>query len=463
MRREGQTVLSGQWRLVLAITFVVWISSLYAAMWYVNQSDPSIGGESNQEWLVQEGDIVEFEFSVIANGSAHTLVDRILLEYNYNELEQDAWGYRILRVRATDVPTEINVTSIAEQVVSLSGPVQIEQELNGAWEARRDIVLPFFTPIGLWSNLTDEFRSLLPVGASVDHTRSWVGEHIYTLRWVSGGFWYYVMHVWEESDGVLQATTVNVTSSDGETDLFEIHLSGQQMSYETERLQIDNASIRNAVVGLLISVGVVSFPFVGGYALLRGRHASKAEAEEPHFRYQEKYYEISSILDRWDDIERTYRLLWVGANVFCFVLGHGTFALLLRISETATDAFPIYVVIVGGISLGGAIVVVLYRYMARLTRLCSEEITHVFASEVPLISFLLGFASFLLVPLASSVLTVPTVAGRMIMLSLLVLFVFITVVAYVVMRPSKSLGVTRRALDRELEQIQKHMKQNGEM
>jgi len=105
----------------------------------------------------------------------------------------------------------------------------------------------------------------------------------------------------------------------------------------------------------------------------------------------------------------------------------------------------------------------LYRYMARLTRLCSEEITHVFASEVPLISFLLGFASFLLVPLASSVLTVPTVAGRMIMLSLLVLFVFITVVAYVLMRPSKSLGVTRRALERELEQVEKHMKQNGEM
>ena len=51
----------------------------------------------------------------------------------------------------------------------------------------------------------------------------------------------------------------------------------------------------------------------------------------------------------------------------------------------------------------------------------------------------------------------------MIMLSLLVLFVFITVVAYVLMRPSKSLGVTRRALDRELEQIQEHMKQNGEM
>mgnify|MGYP000035219099 CR=1 FL=1 len=454
-------MLTRRWKLILAITFIIWMLSIYSAVQFTNEIIPSASNASENErkWVVQPGDIIEFEAFINSNSSAHTLVDKIVSEYKYKECEKDVWGNRIIRVRAKDAPTEINITLIAEQIINLSGPVQVEQEINEMWELKENITLPFFIPIGFWDNLSVEFKRILPADAIVEYTYSWVGEYEYTLRWNSSGFCYYVWHVWEEKDGVLQATVINVTSSDGKTDSFEIHLSSQKMSYENEETQINYAELQKAGTLLLMFIGIISFPAVGGYTLRKIRELKKKEKEGTEIYYENKYREISSTLLRWDEIKRTYILLWFGVNIFSLILGFETFTFLINISETATSEVPIITTIIIGLLIGAAFVVLLYYYMARLMKYSSKRTTHTFTSEsAPLISFMLGFAHFLFGSIIWRSFTIPTITGRLIMLGLFALLIFTISIAYFVMRPWKDLSFIRKTLEEELEQLTKRKK-----
>ncbi len=453
MTLSDQRMLNRRRKLILVISFVIWVVSIYSMVQFSNEIMQIVNGqaENEQKWMVQPGDIIGFETFINSNNTSNSIVDKIISEYKYDECEKDVWGDTIIRVRAKSIPTEINITKIAEQIINLSGPVQVEQEINRKWELK-NITLPFFIPIGFWDNLTNEFKKILPAGAIVNSSYSWVDEYSYTIQWTSGNFSYYVWNVWEKKDGVLQATIMNVTDSNGNTDSLEMRLCILKMKYEYDNLF---ATLQKIGLESLLFIGFVSFPVACGYMLRKVIEEKKKEKEEKLGMNLERKEEISLVLEKWNDIANRYVLIWFGFNIVSFVLGLETFTYLINIADVLTSKSTIYAIIFISAMLSGIFAIILYLYMARFNKYINKEKTYEYASEItPVISFMLGFASIVFGGIIGSIYTIPTIAGKMIMSILFISLVFTISIAYYVLRPWKDTNSVKKDLEDILRQYE---------
>lgn len=437
-------------RISLIVLFMVWILSLYGASQFLGEIMAYDGENIQQGWIVQSGDTVTFEVFVNSNSTIRTIVDQIMYEYKFKFCEEDIWGNKLFQVRAKEVPKNINITQITAQIINFSGPVLVEQKINNTWELKENITLPFFIPIGLWEPLFNEFRNLLPENANVTYSRSWVGEYSYFLSWFSDKFQFDVYYSWEETDGVLQAMVLNV-SYNGEMDSLEMHLSGQKMQYEEAHSAYNTATILSVILFIsALSLSVI-LPITAIHIVVTKRREAKekeikADPQKMLALQESRKRRATEILIRWDEIKRTYILLWIGINAICIVLGYGTFLTLIQISETAENGMFIITLIILSLVITVALGGLLYQYLTRVVLVDSMKKERYFDMEPFLISFMLGFAIHIIYPMCN-VSSIPSLYGKLVMLGLAIALLCVIALAYFVFNPWKKLNKIKSDLD----------------
>ena len=214
---------------------------------------------TSPKWVVQEGDTLGFETSLDSNAIGDiTIVDRILSEYGFDEHERDMFGNKIIKIRATSVPQQVNFTEICQRVMNMSGPVNVEQELDGQWRSITGLILPFFIPINGWSNIKTALQAVLSENGSVYMTyNAWNGEYTFKINYILENQEHHLEYVWDKTFGTLQGAQITVVDEEGKNDSISIILSSQKVKYEETRLisLITNPSfLLVASISLILSI-----------------------------------------------------------------------------------------------------------------------------------------------------------------------------------------------------------------
>jgi hypothetical protein len=203
--------------------------------------------EQYKGWVAREGDEVEYYVEAELN-SGSTYVASLLGDYGLS-------SGSTLAVRATKVPTDVNVSAIAGYLLTLNGIVQVEQRTGQEW-VHRNSSLPFFLPVGYWESIEET------LGEQMDVTieQEWWGEMSLTASHSSSELGNVGLFLaWEITDGVLQGMTINASAPDG-WDFVRLALSGQRLAYETDLNWLSRSIGRN-LISLLLIVGALG-PFV---------------------------------------------------------------------------------------------------------------------------------------------------------------------------------------------------------
>lgn len=421
-------LISRKWKIILTITFIVFLLSLYTI-----QTTPFENSQrKTQGWIIKKGDTVSYESFVNSNASVRTVVDEILNVYEYNKCELDTWGYRNIKVRVEEVPTNLNITQIALEIISFSGPVKIKQYVGNAWKERTELILPFFVPIGFWDDLLNSFKKV--VNGIVSWSYSWVGEYTYTLSWVVNNSQYTLQYTWDEEYGVLQGAVINVTVN-GETDSFEMHLNGQNLSAESFSLN----ELQIFLIKALLLVGFFSFPVAVG--IFMGIQQNKKKKKEKQFEDEEYIRRnISEILRNWDEIKRNYILLWLGLNVAAFIIGFSSFIHLFYILSSTSSATIVHISVFIWIILAASLGAISLLYKRKFTKYINRHKVTGEEISAPLVTYIVGFLFALLYFGEISFGRTPSLIGQVILISLFAALLLTLIIFYLIINPWRGLN-----------------------
>lgn len=431
--------VSKKWKIALSVTFIISLLSVYALQVIQFESSHTL----TKGWAVNEGDAISFEAFVNSNSPIRTIVDDILDTYEYEKCEPDVWGYRNIKVAADETPTDLNITQVALEIVTFTGPVKIKQYIDGAWKERTGVILPFFVPVGFWDELLSSLRKV--INGNVSRSYSWVGEYTYVLSWMDNITTYTLVYTWDEKFGTLQAAIINATVN-GNTDSFEIHLNNQNLKAESLRMN----DLQVGLVKLALISGIFSFPATV-IALLGIRHKEKKHAKkEKTIDKEEISQKVYEILRNWDETKRNYILLWFGVNFLAFVIGFSSFLHLIYGLGSSTSKATVYLCVFFWVFLAASLGLVTLFYKNRFAKYALRY--KVTGDEIfgPLVSYIVGFLSALLFPETGMINLPSSFTGRIILIGLFIILLLTIFVFYIVMNPWRDLNKIRMELESNL-------------
>ncbi|WP_457559646.1 hypothetical protein [Candidatus Harpocratesius sp.] len=331
---------------VLYSTFIPNISAFTQISSIIIQQD---------DWKVKEGIELTYELNIQKSDLNSSFFNKIATEYQFENLSKNFFGVPQITVKVDEIPLNMSVRDLCSQILQLSGPIPVSQQIGDNWVQKSNVIIPFVIPVNYWDNLTDEIK-LLPGVLEVEYSYSSdIGEYQYTIHqalMLDGKithFYYYP--TWQDDNGVLQAITIKLVNN-YQYDQIKFVLSTKSNSFD---FSSPSESVLNLISGILIFVIIAGIQI---YVIKRKKEKKvhldqEIKTEREQGIIYDRRDELEKLLQNISDFKNKHINRWIISNFISLGISIGAITIFENINPSANDKIPIILTILVGLTIVG--------------------------------------------------------------------------------------------------------------